>query len=73
MLRSRSEVDDVVADAFAGVLEALRNGNGPRDNFRSYLLAAVRNGCRSRWQRINNAADRGLRPGADDSPVFEDP
>ena len=73
MLRSGSDVDDVVADAFAGVLEALRNGNGPRDNFRSYLLAAVRNGCRLRWQRIYNAADRGLRQSADDSPVFEDP
>ena len=72
MLRSRSEVDDVVADAFAGVLEAIRNGNGPRDNFRSYLLAAVRNGCRSRWQRISTRR-RAVRAEADDSPVFEDP
>ena len=73
MLRSRSEVDDVVADAFAGVLEAMRNGNGPRDNFRSYLLATVRNGCRSRWQRNSAATDSRLRLGADESPVFEDP
>jgi RNA polymerase sigma factor (sigma-70 family) len=73
MLRSRAEVDDVVADAFAGVLEALHNGNGPRDNFRTYLLAAVRNGCRSRWQRNSLAAENNRRLGTDDSSVFEDP
>ena len=48
LLRSKSDADDVVSDAFAGVLSALRNGRGPRDNFRGYLLACVRNGCRSR-------------------------
>lgn len=48
MLRSKSDADDVVSDAFAGVLSALRNGRGPRENFRGYLLACVRNGCRSR-------------------------
>ena len=73
MLRSRAEVDDVVADAFAGVLEAIRNGNGPRDNFRSYLLATVRNGCRTRWQRMTTRSDREARLGPGDSPVFEDP
>ncbi len=73
MLRSRSDVEDVVADAFAGVLEAMRNGHGPRDNFRSYLLAAVRNGCRSRWQRINTAAAHDLRGDTESSPVYEDP
>jgi RNA polymerase sigma factor (sigma-70 family) len=48
LLRSKADADDVVSDAFAGVLSALRNGHGPRDNFRGYLLACVRNGCRSR-------------------------
>jgi RNA polymerase sigma factor (sigma-70 family) len=48
LLRSKADADDVVSDAFAGVLSALRNGRGPRDNFRGYLLACVRNGCRSR-------------------------
>jgi RNA polymerase sigma factor (sigma-70 family) len=72
LLRSRAEVDDVVSDAFAGVLSALRAGNGPRDNFRSYLLAAVRNGCRSQWRRID---DPDARDGstADDTPTLEDP
>ena len=71
LLRSRAEADDVVADAFAGVLSAIRNGNGPRDNFRSYLLAAVRNGCRTRRRRFVTAdvprADAGT------APMFEDP
>jgi RNA polymerase sigma factor (sigma-70 family) len=48
LLRSKSDADDIVSDAFAGVLSALHNGRGPRDNFRGYLLACVRNGCRSR-------------------------
>lgn len=52
LLRSRSDADDVVADAFAGVLSAIRNGRGPRDNFRRYLMACVRNGCRTRHRTI---------------------
>ena len=48
LLRSKSDADDVVSEAFTGVLSALRNGRGPRDNFRCYLLACVRNGCRVR-------------------------
>jgi DNA-directed RNA polymerase specialized sigma24 family protein len=61
-----------VSDAFAGVLAAIRHGHGPRDNFRSYLLATVRNGCRLRLQRIT-VAEHGLRPDAGDRPVFENP
>ncbi len=38
----RSSVDDVVADAFARVLSALRNGGGPTIAFRPYLLTCVR-------------------------------
>jgi RNA polymerase sigma factor (sigma-70 family) len=72
LLRSRSEADDVVSDAFAGVLAAIRNGNGPRDNFRSYLLAAVRNGCRSRRQRTASEA-AAARVDNSTTPVFEDP
>ena len=71
LLHSRSEADDVVADAFAGVLSAIRNGNGPRDNFRSYLLAAVRNGCRARRRRFVTADEP--RADAGKTPMFEDP
>jgi len=35
--------DDIVAEAFARVLAAIRAGGGPRHAFRGYLLAAVRN------------------------------
>jgi RNA polymerase sigma factor (sigma-70 family) len=70
LLPSRSDVDDVVADAFAGVLAAIQNGNGPRDHFRRYLFAAVRNGCRMRRQRN---ADADHRPRVRPAPMFEDP
>ena len=61
-----------MSDAFAGVLAAIRRGHGPRDNFRGYLLAAVRNGCRLRWQR-GVAAARGVGVDVGASPMFEDP
>src|SRR6478672_5924724 len=35
--------DDIVAEAFARVLAAIRRGGGPDHAFRGYLLAAVRN------------------------------
>lgn len=37
-----ADVDDVVADAFASVLESLAQGKGPDLFFRAYLLTAVR-------------------------------
>jgi RNA polymerase sigma factor (sigma-70 family) len=36
--------DDLVAEAFAKVLEALRNGRGPDVAFRAYLLTTLRHG-----------------------------
>src|SRR5690606_5923187 len=75
LLRSRADADDVVADAFAGVLSAIRNGRGPRDNFRRYLLACVRNGCRVRHRTVPFAPEHRQfhagRPG--DAPVLEEP
>jgi RNA polymerase sigma factor (sigma-70 family) len=35
--------DDIVAEAFARVLAAIRSGGGPSQTFRGYLLAAVGN------------------------------
>lgn len=70
LLRSKFDADDVVSDAFTGVLSALRNGHGPRDNFRRYLLACVRNGCRIRRSpHVGMSEDRLERL----SPVLEDP
>jgi RNA polymerase sigma factor (sigma-70 family) len=37
------DAEDLVADAFARVLAALRGGNGPDQAFRPYLLSSVRN------------------------------
>ena len=47
LLRARHEADDVVNEAFAGVISAIGHGAGPRDNFRQYLMACVRNGCKT--------------------------
>ena len=70
LLRSKNDAEDVVADAFAGVLSALRNGRGPRDNFRRYLLACVRNGCRLRRPPTVPMQEPGIERL---SPVLEEP
>lgn len=35
--------DDLVSEAFTRILQALRNGSGPRELFRPYLYRTVRN------------------------------
>lgn len=40
---SSIDPDDLVSEAFAKILVAIRNGNGPKTAFRAYLLTAVRN------------------------------
>lgn len=42
MRRSPIDVDDVVAEVFLRVLQAVRSGHGPRDHPRTYLFTAVR-------------------------------
>ncbi|CAM2769844.1 sigma-70 family RNA polymerase sigma factor [Saccharomonospora xinjiangensis] len=37
-----SEAEDVTAETFFRVLQAIRRGNGPRDNVRAYLLTVAR-------------------------------
>jgi len=72
ILRSRHDADDVVNEAFAGVIAAISHGAGPRSNFRQYLMACVRNSCKSRrWCGRSISTDPALleRDGA----VFEDP
>ncbi len=42
---SRSgDVDDIVAEAFAGVLDQLLRGRGPERAFRAYLFTSIRHG-----------------------------
>jgi RNA polymerase sigma factor (sigma-70 family) len=40
--------DDLVSEAFARILQAIRNGGGPTEAFRPYLLASIRNTA-ARW------------------------
>ena len=72
LLRSRHDADDVVNEAFAGVISAIGNGAGPRTNFRHYLMACVRNGCKKRtWSGNSVSTDPNIleqRHGA----VYED-
>jgi RNA polymerase sigma factor (sigma-70 family) len=72
ILGSRQDAEDVVADAFLGVLRAIDGGAGPRDNFRAYLLACVRNGCKMTW-RARRPVPRDPVQLDDGSFVVEDP
>lgn len=47
-----SEVDDVVAEAFAATLGQLRRGRGPVMSFRAYVLTAVRHEATRRRCRL---------------------
>jgi len=48
LTRSGDDADDVVAEAFAKVLRAIRGGHGPTESFRPYLMTAIR---RTWWRR----------------------
>jgi RNA polymerase sigma factor (sigma-70 family) len=58
--------DDIVAEAFARVLAAIRAGGGPDHAFRAYLLATVRN-LANDWmaarRRVTVIGDMGEEPG----------
>ncbi len=64
---SSSDADDLVADAFAKVLAALRTGGGPGAAFRPYLLTAVRHTAYDKTRkerRLELAGDIEEVPGA---------
>lgn len=48
---SRAEADDLVAEAFARMLDMLRGGGGPDTAFRAYLLTTLRNALYDRARR----------------------
>ena len=48
---SRAEADDLVAEAFARVLDMLSSGGGPDTAFRAYLLTTLRNALYDRARR----------------------
>jgi len=64
--------DDVVAEAFARVLAAIRAGGGPDHAFRPYLLAAVRN-LANDWiaarRRVTVIGDMDEEPGDRSAPL----
>jgi RNA polymerase sigma factor (sigma-70 family) len=41
-VREHAEADDLTAEAFFRVLQAIRRGNGPTDHVRTYLLTVAR-------------------------------
>ncbi|WP_051110397.1 sigma-70 family RNA polymerase sigma factor [Longispora albida] len=51
LVRNQSDADDLVAEAFVKVLAALREGRGPKDAFRAYLLTTLRHHCFDRARR----------------------
>ncbi len=51
LTRSVAERDDLVAEAFAKVLDTLRGGGGPDVAFRAYLLTTLRNTLYDRIRR----------------------
>lgn len=72
-----SEVDDLVAEAFTKVLDALRAGKGPELAFRSYLLTTLRNIAYERHRRakpVTLSDDLGEVPDQVETQasVFED-
>src|SRR5947209_1690996 len=65
--------DDIVAEAFARVLAAIRAGGGPDHAFRPYLLAAVRN-LANDWiaarRRVTVIGDMDEEPGDRSAPLI---
>jgi RNA polymerase sigma factor (sigma-70 family) len=51
LTRSPAELDDLVAEAFAKVLDTLRGGGGPDTAFRAYLLTTLRHSLYDKTRR----------------------
>jgi RNA polymerase sigma factor (sigma-70 family) len=73
LVRTPAEVDEVVAEAFARVLDITRRGSGPTDAFRPYVLTVLRRVCsdRLRDQQSQLPGPAGALPGSDEP--FTDP
>ncbi|WP_043720379.1 sigma-70 family RNA polymerase sigma factor [Kutzneria sp. 744] len=72
-VRDAAEADDLTAEAFFRVLQAVRRGNGPTDHVRTYLLTVARRvswewSARRRDVPVEDAElDRRAEPYADNS------
>jgi RNA polymerase sigma factor (sigma-70 family) len=71
ILGSPQDAEDAVSEAFTNVLSALRRQVGPREKFRPYLLACVRNSSLQRIRRSKQACKRE-RSFADDEPMEDE-
>jgi RNA polymerase sigma factor (sigma-70 family) len=60
--RNGEQPDDLVAEAFARIIDVLRRGGGPTAGFRPYLVASVRNVAHQRSSRrcANDVGDDAL-------------
>ncbi|WP_344965452.1 sigma-70 family RNA polymerase sigma factor, partial [Crossiella cryophila] len=77
LANATAEADDLVAEAFTKVLDALRAGKGPELAFRSYLLTTLRNVAYERHRRakpVTLSNDLGEVPDQVETQasVFED-
>ncbi|MEB3371666.1 sigma-70 family RNA polymerase sigma factor [Saccharopolyspora mangrovi] len=73
--KSSAEADDVVSEAFAKVLDLLRDRRGPTSAFRAYVLTAVRHAAYDRTrkaQRVQYSEDLETVPNIDISQPFTD-
>jgi len=68
LTHSAHDADDVVADAFARVLRAIKGGHGPTEAFRPYLLTAVR---RTVWRRSDEARHHHLAADDDEAELLD--
>src|SRR5579875_81316 len=73
LMRGPAEVDDVVAEAFARVLDLLHRGGGPEDAFRPYLLTAVRRVAYDRFRAESRQVVSGEMEAFDPGQPFVDP
>jgi RNA polymerase sigma factor (sigma-70 family) len=71
ILGSPQDAEDAVSEAFTNVLSALRRQVGPREKFRPYLLACVKNSSLQRIRRSKQECKRE-RSFADDGPLEDE-
>lgn len=67
-----TDPDDLVSEAFASILRVTKNGGGPRDVFRPYLFAVLRNTA-VRWRRRGRTVSIEVLSERDLAPDVVDP
>jgi RNA polymerase sigma factor (sigma-70 family) len=74
LLSGPQDAEDIVHEAFAKAVSAIRNGYGPTDTFGPYLGTCVRSVASSLWRqqsRERPALSEDLDPGAYEDPALE--